>query len=41
MGIEGPATLGYLRTLIVALVTGGLLVGVARVLKDAIKLLAR
>ena len=41
MGIEGPGTLGYLRTLVVALVTGGLLVGVARVIKDAIKFLAR
>ena len=41
MGIEGPGTLGYLRTLAVALVTGGLLVGVARVIKDAIKFLAR
>jgi uncharacterized membrane protein len=41
MGIEGPGTLGYLRTLVVALVTGGLLVGAARVIKDAIKFLAR
>ena len=41
MGIEGPGTLGYLRTLAVALVTGGLLVGAARVIKDAIKFLAR
>ena len=41
MGIEGPGQLGYLRTLAVALVTGGLLVGVARVIKDAIKFLAR
>jgi uncharacterized membrane protein len=41
MGIEGPGTLGYLRTLVVALVTGGLLVGVARVIKDAITFLAR
>ena len=41
MGIEGPGTAGYLRTLAVALVTGGLLVGAARVIKDAIKFLAR
>ncbi|MBI3213238.1 MAG: alpha/beta-hydrolase family protein [Mycobacterium sp.] len=41
MGIEGPGTIGYYRTLVVALVVGGLLVGVARVLLDAIKLLAR
>jgi uncharacterized membrane protein len=41
MGIEGPSTLVYLRTLAVALVTGGLLVGLARVIKDAIKFLAR
>ena len=40
-GIEGPATLGYLRTLIVAVIAGGLLVGVSRVLIDAIRLLAR
>ena len=41
MGIEGPTTVSYLRTLAVALVAGGLLVGVARVIKDAIKYLAR
>ncbi|AQT83075.1 hypothetical protein B1R94_24410 [Mycolicibacterium litorale] len=41
MGIEGISTLVYLRTLVVALVTGGVLVGVARVIKDAIKFLAR
>ncbi|MCX2928817.1 alpha/beta-hydrolase family protein [Mycobacterium sp. CVI_P3] len=41
MGIEGPSTLVYLRTLVVALITGGALVGVARVIKDAIKFLAR
>ncbi len=41
MGIEGPSTLIYLRTLLVALVVGGLLVGVARVVKDAIRFLAR
>lgn len=41
MGIEGIPTPVYLRTLIVALVTGGVLVGVARVIRDAIKFLAR
>ncbi len=41
MGIEGPGTVGYLRTLAVALLTGGLLVGAARVIKDAIRFLAR
>lgn len=41
MGIAGPDAFGYLRTLLVALVVGGLLIGVARVVKDAITLLAR
>ncbi|MGI9126474.1 MAG: alpha/beta-hydrolase N-terminal domain-containing protein, partial [Mycobacterium sp.] len=41
MGIQGPATSGYLRTLVVALVVGGALVAVARVIKDAIKGLAQ
>ena len=41
LGIEGPATAGYYRTLIVAVIAGGASVGVARVVKDAIKLLAR
>jgi uncharacterized membrane protein len=41
MGIEGPGTLGYMRTVIIAVLVGGLLVGVSRVLLDAIKLLAR
>ena len=41
MGIEGPATPGYLRTLIIAVVVGGLLVAASRVLIDAIELLAR
>ncbi|WP_102141496.1 alpha/beta hydrolase [Mycobacterium hubeiense] len=41
MGIEGPATLGYLRTLVIALLVGGTLVGTARVLLDVIKTLAR
>jgi uncharacterized membrane protein len=41
MGIEGPTTLGYLRTLIVAVAVGALLVSTFRVLIDAVKLLAR
>lgn len=41
LGIEGPATAGYYRTLIIAVLAGGASVGVARVIKDAIKLLAR
>ena len=41
MGIEGPTTLGYLRTLMVAVVVGALLVSTFRVLIDAVKLLAR
>jgi uncharacterized membrane protein len=41
MGIEGPTTLGYLRTLIVAVAVGALLVSAFRVLIDAVKLLAR
>jgi uncharacterized membrane protein len=41
MGIEGPATAGYYRTLIIAVFAGGVVVGVSRILLDAIKLLAR
>jgi uncharacterized membrane protein len=41
MGIEGPGTLGYMRTVIIALLVGGVLVSVSRVLIDAVKLLAR
>ncbi|KUH80781.1 MULTISPECIES: alpha/beta hydrolase [unclassified Mycobacterium] len=41
MGIEGPATLGYLRTLVVALLVGGVCVAVARVLLEVIKTMAR
>ena len=41
MGIDGPTTAGYLRTLAVALVVGGVLIGAARVVKEAIRLLAR
>jgi len=41
MGIEGPATLGYYRTVGLAIVVGGVLVGVSRILLDAIKTMAR
>lgn len=41
MGIEGPSTLRYMRTLLIAVLVGGALVGVARVVLDAIKALAR
>lgn len=41
MGIEGPNTLSYTRTLLVAIVVGGALVGVSRIILDAIKVLAR
>ena len=41
MGIAGPTTLGYLRTLIVAVAVGALLVSTFRVLIDAVRLLAR
>jgi uncharacterized membrane protein len=41
VGIEGPTTAGYLRTLIVAVLVGGLCVGASRVLLDLIKTMAR
>jgi uncharacterized membrane protein len=41
MGIEGPTTPGYLRTLVIAAAFSALLVSTFRVLLDAIKLLAR
>jgi uncharacterized membrane protein len=41
MGMEGPSTLGYVRTIIIALAVGGVLVGMSRVLLDTIKVLAR
>jgi uncharacterized membrane protein len=41
MGIEGPTTPGYLRTLTVAAGVGALLVSAFRVLVDVVKLLAR
>jgi uncharacterized membrane protein len=41
VGMEGPTTVGYLRTLIIAVVAGAVCVGVARVLLDIIKTMAR
>jgi uncharacterized membrane protein len=41
MGMEGPNTLGYMRTVIIAVLVGGVCVGVARVLLDLIKTMAR
>jgi uncharacterized membrane protein len=41
VGIEGPNALGYSRTLIIAVLVGGLCVGGARVLLDVIKTMAR
>ena len=41
MGMEGPATLGYLRTLIIAMLVTGLCVSAARVIIDLIKTMAR
>lgn len=41
MGMAGPTTVGYLRTLIVAVAVGALLVSGVRALIDAVKLLAR
>lgn len=41
MDIEGPATATYLRAAPVAVLTGGLLIGGARLIKDAIKVMAR
>ncbi|HPZ95623.1 MAG: hypothetical protein E6Q56_04235 [Mycobacterium sp.] len=41
MGIEGPATVGYLRTLLVALLTGGAIVATVRLLIGTVRTLAR
>jgi uncharacterized membrane protein len=41
MGMQGPNTASYTRTLIIAALVGGLCVGTARVLLDLIKLMAR
>jgi uncharacterized membrane protein len=41
MGMEGPNTLGYTRTLIIAMLVGGVCVGSARAILDLIKTMAR
>lgn len=41
MGLEGPATTGYLRTLIIAMLVVAALVALSRVLLDAIRAVAR
>lgn len=41
MSIEGPETTEYLRTVPVAIMTAGVLIAGSRIIKDAIKLLAR
>jgi uncharacterized membrane protein len=41
MGIEGPGTFGYLRTMIIAVAVGAALIATARVLRDAVRLLAK
>jgi uncharacterized membrane protein len=41
MGMEGPTTVGYLRTLIIAVLVTGLCVSGARVVIDLIKMMAR
>jgi len=41
MGIEGPPTASYLRTVAVALLTAGVLIAAARLVKELIKALAR
>ncbi|MBP2456098.1 alpha/beta hydrolase [Mycolicibacterium lutetiense] len=41
MGMEGPATAGYLRTLIIAVASAAALIATARMLRDAVRLLAK
>ena len=41
MGTQGPSTLGYMRTLIIAGAVGGALVAVSRALIDAVGVFAR
>lgn len=41
VGLEGPATLGYMRTLVIAILVGGALVAVSRVLIDTVRAVAR
>ena len=41
MGIEGPSAVGYLRTLLVAILTAGVLIAAARMVKGAIRSVSR
>jgi uncharacterized membrane protein len=41
MGMEGPATPGYLRTLIIAVAAAAALIATARMLRDAVRLLTK
>ena len=41
MGIDGPSTLGYTRTFLIAIVVGAVLVAVSRIVLDTIKVIAR
>ncbi|MCV7154656.1 alpha/beta-hydrolase family protein [Mycobacterium pyrenivorans] len=41
MGMQGPGTVGYLRTLVIAVTVGAICVAVARVLLEIIKTMAR
>ncbi|MCG5431296.1 alpha/beta hydrolase [Mycobacterium sp. MYCO198283] len=41
MGVEGPQTPGYLRTVLVSVAVGALVIGIARVLRDLSRLLTR
>ncbi|HEY9265953.1 MAG TPA: alpha/beta hydrolase [Mycobacterium sp.] len=41
MGMQGPDTVGYLRTLVIAVTVGAICVAVARLLLDIIKTMAR
>lgn len=41
MGIEGPATLSYMRTAVLAVLVGAACIGVWRVLVDLVKMIAR
>ena len=41
MGMEGPNTLGYTRTLVIAVLVGALCIGTLRVVLDLIKTMAR
>ncbi len=41
MGVQGPATVPYLRAVAVAVLVGGVLIAAARLVRDAIRMLAR